>query len=339
MKQKLRILAILLAMLLVQASCGKQVTENPSKTEVISVNSESSSSISNADASSGISQSGSSIGTVVIQKGEIPEGYSYPENGDFTPWVYENDDKPYFTDKEKKSTEAFELYSELDDLGRCGVAYANICKELMPTESRGEIGSVKPAGWHTVKYDVVNGKYLYNRCHLIGFQLAGENANEKNLITGTRYLNIDGMLDHENEIADYVRDTGNHVLYRVTPRYTGDNLLCDGLLMEAWSVEDKGKGVCFCIFARNIQPGIAINYANGDSFLVGSDSNEKQDEAFYAKGDRVYVVNRSTHKFHVETCQYAINMDMKNREEFEGEIDWLLDNGFEPCKVCKPDQE
>lgn len=181
-----------------------------------------------------------------------------------------NDDKPFFNDTEKKNTEAFESYSALDSLKRCGVAYANICLELMPTEERGEIGSVKPSGWHTVKYNgLVDGNYLYNRCHLIGFQLAGENANEKNLITGTRYLNIQGMLDQENEIASYVKSTGNHVLYRVTPIFIGDELVCRGLVLEAWSVEDSGTGICFCRFGYNVQPGIKIDYMTGDSTLIG----------------------------------------------------------------------
>ena len=176
------------------------------------------------------------------------------------PWVEVNNNQPYFSESDKTRTDAFEIYSELDYLGRCGVAYANICIELMPTEARGEIGSVKPSGWHTVRYnDLIAGNYLYNRCHLIGFQLAGENANPMNLITGTRYLNIDGMLDFENSIDDYVEDTGNHVLYRVTPVFHEENLVCDGLLMEAWSVEDNGAGIRFCVFAYNNQPGIVID--------------------------------------------------------------------------------
>ncbi len=315
--------------------CGKQEpASTPAASEVISVSQES---ISNADDKTGKAQSGSNLSKDDLpgkEKEKVQDGYWYPEDGDWTAWVYENDDKPYFTDKEKKNTEAFELYSDWDELGRCGVAFANVCPELMPTEERGAIGMVKPAGWHTVKYDVVNGKYLYNRCHLIGFQLAGENANEKNLITGTRYLNIDGMLDHENEIADYVKKTGNHVLYRVTPRYTGDNLLCDGLLMEAWSVEDKGKGVCFCIYARNIQPGIAINYKTGDSYLIKDGYVSGKEEVQYKAGDETYVVNRKTHKFHLESCTYAISMSEENREEYQGDVSWLTDNGFEPCKVC-----
>lgn len=180
-----------------------------------------------------------------------------------------NDNNPYFTDSDY-STESFETYSDLDSLGRCGVAYANIGKDLMPTEKRGDISSVKPSGWHSVKYDNVDGKSLYNRCHLIGYQLTAENANEKNLITGTRYLNVDGMLPFENMVADYIKETGNHVLYRVTPVFEGDNLVASGVQMEAKSVEDKGKGICFNIYAYNNQPGIAIDYANGDSHLTST---------------------------------------------------------------------
>ena len=294
----------------------------------------SASGLSNADNPN--STSGSHLsGTVNATDVAVPTGYWFPEDGDWSPYVERNGNRPYFTEADH-TTEAFETYSELDNLGRCGVAYANICKELMPTEERGEIGQVKPSGWHTVKYDVVNGKYLYNRCHLIGFQLAGENANEKNLVTGTRYLNIDGMLDHENEVADYVKNTGNHVLYRVTPEYTGDNLVCDGLLMEAYSVEDNGTGVCFCIFVRNIQPGIAINYATGDSMLIGEEitSETQPSQSQYSAGDATYIVNRSTHKFHTEECTYAVKMSEENREEYNGDAQWLLDNGYEACSKC-----
>ena len=181
------------------------------------------------------------------------------------PYTIVNDNEPEF-DKCDFTTEAFEKYSDLDDLGRCGVAYANICKELMPTEKRGKIGMIKPSGWHTVKYpELIKDRYLYNRCHLIGFQLAGENANEKNLITGTRYLNVDGMLPFENEVADYVKETGNHVLYRVTPVFDGDNLVASGVQIEAESVEDSGEGVKFNVYCYNVQPGIGIDYTTGDS--------------------------------------------------------------------------
>ena len=161
------------------------------------------------------------------------------------PWVVLDGNQPAFTDQEKGDTQSFEGYTPLDALGRCGVAYANLSPELMPTQERGEIGQVKPAGWHTVRYDWVDGEYLYNRCHLIGFQLAGENANQRNLITGTRYLNTQGMLPFENQVADYIESTGNHVLYRVTPVYEGTDLVPWGVEMEAWSVEDNGAGVCF----------------------------------------------------------------------------------------------
>jgi DNA-entry nuclease len=182
-----------------------------------------------------------------------------------TPYAELHDNQPLFTEADY-TTEAFETYGDLDTLGRCGTAYACIGRELMPTEERGAIGQVKPSGWHTVKYnDLIEGNYLYNRCHLIAYELSGENANEKNLITGTRYMNVQGMLPFENQVASYVRKTGNHVLYRVTPVFTGDNLVADGVTMEAYSVEDSGEGICFYVYVYNVQPGIAIDYATGES--------------------------------------------------------------------------
>lgn len=189
-------------------------------------------------------------------------------------YVAVNNNEPFFTDSDMTTT-AFENYSDLDSLGRCGVAYANICKEIMPTEKRGKIGMIKPSGWHTVKYDVIKDRYLYNRCHLIGYQLAGENANPKNLITGTRYLNVEGMLPFENLVADYVNNTGNHVLYRVTPMFSGSNLVANGVLMEAKSVEDNGGGILFNVYCYNVQPGVGINYENGDSWLDGTAPQEQ----------------------------------------------------------------
>ena len=184
-----------------------------------------------------------------------------------SPYVEINNNKPFFSE-EDMTTKSFESYSEMDALGRCGTAFANISKEIMPTEERGPIGMVKPSGWHTVKYpEIIEDLYLYNRCHLIGYQLSGENANEKNLITGTRYMNIEGMLPFENEVAAYVRETNNHVLYRVTPRFTENNLVADGVLMEAYSVEDSGAGVSFCVFVYNVQPGIEIDYRTGESWV------------------------------------------------------------------------
>jgi DNA-entry nuclease len=181
-----------------------------------------------------------------------------------SPYVEINNNIPNFSE-EDYTTQSFENYSELDSLGRCGIAYANICQELMPTEKRESISQVRPTGWQTAKYDFVDGKYLYNRCHLIGFQLAGENANEKNLITGTRYLNVTGMLPFENEVAEFVKNTDYHVLYRVTPIFYGDNLVASGVQMEAFSVEDSGNGVQFNVYCYNVQPGVTIDYATGNS--------------------------------------------------------------------------
>ena len=180
-------------------------------------------------------------------------------------FVAVNGNTPFFREEEY-TTESYEFYSELDALGRCGMTMACVGVDIMPTEERGSIGSVKPSGWQSVKYDIVDGKYLYNRCHLIGFQLAGENANKRNLITGTRYLNIEGMLPFEDMVADYVKETENHVLYRVTPIFNGDDLVAEGVLLEGWSVEDAGESICFCVYAYNAQPGIVIDYATGDSW-------------------------------------------------------------------------
>lgn len=238
--------------------------------------------------------------------------------------------KPSFSKQDRERTDAFETYSDLDELGRCGVAYANICKELMPTEERGAIGMVKPTGWHTVKYDNVEGKYLYNRCHLIGYQLAGENANEKNLITGTRYLNVTGMLKFEDQVADYVKATDHHVLYRVTPVFEGDNLVATGLEMEAYSVEDSGKGVSFHVFVYNIQPGITIDYATGESWTDDSKTEEN------TEAEDGYVLNTNTHKFHKENCESVRDIAGSNKEVYAGNREDLINMGYEPCKRCKP---
>lgn len=266
------------------------------------------------------------------------------------PYTIVNDNEPEF-DESDFTTEAFETYSDLDNLGRCGVAYANICKELMPTEKRGKIGMIKPSGWHTVKYpEIIKDRYLYNRCHLIGFQLAGENANEKNLITGTRYLNVDGMLPFEDEIADYVNNTGNHVLYRVTPVFDGDNLIASGVQMEAESVEDSGEGVKFNVYCYNVQPGIGIDYATGDSWAdqkpVANGESEDNDSIIVDSNDEAesnmtaeeteYVINTNTGKFHRPNCDSVTKMKAKNKKEFTGSREELISDGYEPCGNCKP---
>lgn len=202
----------------------------------------------------------------------IPINYTYAYSIENIPeytdkeYIIINNNEPYFTE-EDYTLKSFEKYSDLDLLGRCGVAYANVGIDTMPTIERGSIGMIKPTGWHTIKYDIVNGKYLYNRCHLIGYQLTGENDNEKNLITCTRQMNIGTMLEYENKVADYVKKTNNHVLYRVTPVFKDSNLLATGVEIEAYSVEDNGKGIKFNVFIYNVQEGIEIDYTTGDSKL------------------------------------------------------------------------
>ena len=264
-----------------------------------------------------------------INIGEIPE-YS----GEAYVTIANN--IPNFTDSELK-TESFETYSDLDSLGRCGIAYANIGQDLMPTEDRGSIGQVKPSGWHTVKYDCVDGKYLYNRCHLIGFQLTAENANTKNLITGTRYLNVEGMLPFENMVADYIKETGNHVLYQVTPIYEGDNLVVSGVQMEAKSVEDNGEGILFNVYCFNAQPGIAIDYATGDSHQDDSIVADASKSTTAADANvQTYILNTNTKKFHKESCNSAKSMDASNKKIYTGSRQELIDMGYEACGVCKP---
>lgn len=245
------------------------------------------------------------------------------------PYVVINDNTPIFEEKDFQG-ESFEKYSDLDNLGRCGVAYANIGVDLMPTEDRGSIGQVKPSGWQTVRYDNVDGKYLYNRCHLLGYQLTGENANEKNLITGTRYMNVDGMLPFEDMVADYIKETNNHVLYRVTPIYEGDNLVVSGVQMEGESVEDKGEAICFNVYVYNNQPGITIDYATGESKL----SNEEMQAV--NTGSSTYIINIKSGKFHKPNCSGVKTMNEANKEEFAGGRQELINRGYEACGLCNP---
>ncbi len=260
-------------------------------------------------------------------------------------YVAINDNEPDFGDF--YSTESAEYYSELDKLGRCGVCIANVGKDLMPTEKRGSIGKVKPSGWKTVKYDGIDGKYLYNRCHLIGYQLSGENANEKNLITGTRYLNTEGMLPFENMIADYVKETGNHVLYRVTPIYDGDNLVASGVQMEAKSMEDDGEGILFNVYCYNVQPNITIDYATGDSHENENASSEVSEESSNSEvseesqessnsNEKSYVLNTNTKKFHYPSCKSVPDIKPENRQDVTSTADELENQGYVPCKKCNP---
>lgn len=244
------------------------------------------------------------------------------------PYVVINDNEPSFP-AEDFTSEGFEEYSPLDDLGRCGVAYANVGLETMPTEERGSISNVKPTGWKSVQYDFVDGKSLYNRCHLIGFQLTGENANRQNLITGTRYMNVDGMLPFENLVADYVKETENHVLYRVTPIFEGDNLVASGVQMEAQSVEDKGAGVCFNVYVYNNQPGVTIDYATGDSWASDEAPADTSQES-------TYILNTSSRKFHKPDCGSVETISPSNKKSYTGTREELINQGYEACGKCKP---
>ena len=268
-------------------------------------------------------------------------------------YVAVNGNEPYFTEDEMTSS-SYEYYSDLDSLGRCGVVVAAIGRDLMPTEERGNIGMVKPSGWHTVRYnDIVDGNYLYNRCHLIGYQLTGENANTKNLITGTRYMNIQGMLPFENMVADYVKETGNHVMYRVTPIFDGDNLLASGVLMEAKSVEDDGGGISYCIFAYNVQPYVIIDYATGESELSPdapqptpeptptpkpkpTPAPEPEPTENPAPAGTDYIGNKNTKKFHYPNCSSVNQMKESNKFYYNGTRDEMIDMGYTPCKRCNP---
>ena len=247
---------------------------------------------------------------------------------DGTPYIAINDNQPFFTEDDM-TTEAFEEYSSLDWLGRCGVVYACIGQELMPTGERGSISHIKPTGWHSVRYDFVDGKSLYNRCHLIGFQLSGENANERNLITGTRFMNVEGMLPFENMVADYVKETDNHVLYRVTPIFAGDNAVADGVLMEGLSVEDNGDGICFCVYAYNNQPGVVIDYATGESWAADSVNDDSTAAA-------AYVLNTSSKKFHAPDCSSVDSIKAGNRDDWQGSREDLVAQGYQPCGACRP---
>lgn len=252
-------------------------------------------------------------------------------------YVELNDNMPEFTPEEKQSLEPFEEYSELDEMGRCGTAFANICPEIQPTEERGPIGSVKPSGWHTVKYnDLIDGNYLYNRCHLIGYQLSGENANEKNLITGTRYLNVVGMLVFEDMVDDYVDQTSHHVLYRVTPIFEEDNLVASGVQIEAWSVEDQGAGICFNVYCYNVQPGIYIDYESGDSKRMEETAVEAEPETENDQEVQTYVLNTNTKKIHKPECGSAADTAPKNKKTVQESIETLKNQGYECCKRCLP---
>lgn len=278
-----------------------------------------------------------------VQAASVDTVAEVPEY-DGAPYVEINDNQPEFTEEEL-TTESYEEYSDLDALGRCGKAEACIGEELMPDEERGDISDVKPTGWENKEYDIVDGGYIYNRCHLIGFQLTGENANEENLITGTRYMNTEGMLPFENMVAEYVQETDNHVMYRVTPVFDGDNLVASGVQMEAESVEDGGEGICFNIYVYNVQPEIAIDYMTGANWANTEEKEEgiespgsaaADSRADHSSEEERYILNNNTKKFHDPGCSSVDDIKAKNKSEFTGTREQLIEEGYEPCGKCRP---
>lgn len=298
-KRIFAVVPILLAILLLFTGCDLQLTESDATSSAVS-----------------------------ISLGEVPQ-YSG------SPFVELNDNQPGFSEEEF-TTESFESYSPLDSLGRCGTAYACIGQDLMPTQDRESISEVHPTGWQTAKYDFVDGGYLYNRCHLIGFQLTGENANEENLITGTRYMNVEGMLPFENMVTDYIKETGNHVLYRVTPIFEGENLVASGVTMEAISVEDDGEGICFSVYVYNVQPGVEIDYQTGESWESGGESSSSQLSQVSATEEEHYILNTKSQKFHLPECSSVDDMSESNKKEYYGTREELIEQGYEPCGNCHP---
>lgn len=285
--------------------------------------------VSGHEVSETVSESAPSEAAGEIDIADIPE-YSG------SPYVEVSGNAPSFTDADL--TSPAETYAPLDPLGRCGSAMAIVSRETMPTEERGSIGMVKPSGWQTVRYDdLITDRYLYNRCHLIGYQLTAENANERNLITGTRYLNVEGMLPFENEVADYVEATGNRVLYRVTPVFVGDELVARGVQMEAKSVEDGGAGVSFNVFCHNIQPGIEIDYLTGESRRSQDAGEVGESSSIHPSADQVtYVLNISSDKFHLPDCPSVSKMADHNKRIFTSTYDEMIANGYSPCGNCLP---
>ena len=267
-----------------------------------------------------------SINTYAFDQEDIP---AY-EN---LPYSEINGNVPFF-DESDLTTSSYETYLPFDDLGRCQAASACLGPETLPTEKRDAIGRIKPSGWHTVKYpDQIEDLYLYNRCHLIAYELSAENDNEYNLVTGTRYMNVSGMLPFENKTTDYIKTTGNHVLYRSTPVFKDNELVCRGVLIEALSVEDHGDGICFCVFCHNVQPGIEIDYATGDSHATENTASVTDSKPNVSD---LYVINKRSGVFHHPDCDSVNNMAKRNKETTGKTREQLLSEGYHPCQNCNP---
>lgn len=343
---------LLLAFLLAITACsnaneGHSITESqvsvPGMSDLHEILSEERKSVGRDDDSQLVDNSDQSSGKYIEnQKKKIKTNvsFSYKDIPKYRgePYADINDGIPYFTNDDI-TTESFESYSKLDKLGRCGTAFACVGTDTMSTEERGKIGMIKPSGWHTVKYPgVVDGLYVYNRCHLIAYCLTAENANEKNLITGTRSMNVDGMLPFETKVAQYIENTENHVLYRVTPIFVKDELVCRGVLMEAYSVEDNGEGIQFCVFCYNAQDGVNIDYASGETSLKENPNSNASKTGQDGSENLVkhYVLNVNTKKFHDSTCESVAQISIHNRKEVTEDREVLIQEGYSPCKICNP---
>ncbi len=372
-RRNIWLLAAALSAALSMTACGEAEADPDGSREVLQASVSEETASDEADEASGEEEAGDADAEQPLKQPAEPEelagqlwdtDFSLADLEPYTDQAYVavNDNQPYFSEYDLTG-QSFEYYSELDELGRCGTACARIGVDLMPTEKRESISQVKPTGWQNEAYDQVDGKYLYNRCHLIGFQLSGENANEKNLITGTRYLNVDGMLPFENMIADYVKETENHVMYRVTPVFEGDNLVASGVLLEAQSVEDQGEDIQFCVYVYNVQPGITIDYATGASSQAGPESEaepesqpkpdpepqsqpepqpqeEPQPEPELVQEPvpqgTEYILNTNTKKFHYPSCVSVGQMKESNKQAYTGSRDEVIAQGYVPCKKCNP---
>lgn len=372
-RRNIWLLAAALSAALSMTACGEAEADPDGSREVLQASVSEETASDEADEASGEEEAGDADAEQPLKQPAEPEelagqlwdtDFSLADLEPYTDQAYVavNDNQPYFSEYDLTG-QSFEYYSELDELGRCGTACARIGVDLMPTEKRESISQVKPTGWQNEAYDQVDGKYLYNRCHLIGFQLSGENANEKNLITGTRYLNVDGMLPFENMIADCVKETENHVMYRVTPVFEGDNLVASGVLLEAQSVEDQGEDIQFCVYVYNVQPGITIDYATGASSQAGPESEaepesqpkpdpepqsqpepqpqeEPQPEPELVQEPvpqgTEYILNTNTKKFHYPSCVSVGQMKESNKQAYTGSRDEVIAQGYVPCKKCNP---
>lgn len=357
------IIACLLALLLVFSGCDannaniSDVSEQTTLSttaqiidtaESLAQSSETSAVTSDAESSAALTtdtESSTSVEESTIADTQAPASYYNPENLSTkpidissipaytdSPYTVVNGNLPFFTEDEITAV-AFESYAPLDSLGRCGAAIACCGKETMPAanEKRGDISSVTPSGWVQAKYICVSGQSLYNRSHLIAWQLTAENANAKNLVSGTRYMNADGMIPFENMVADYIKETGNHVMYRATPIFEGSNLLASGVQLEAYSVEDMGEGICFNVYCYNVQPFIVINYATGSSYM-----DEEAFKESIPDPDEIgnYVLNKNTKKIHYPYCSSVTQMSEKNRVEYTGTLNDLKADGYATCGNC-----